>query len=445
MKKIKGETMASVTLPKGVDTKYFIEGPGCLSEVPELLALVNESRLPVLLVEDKNTKKAAGEKLAGILAAKGVVFSELLLKEGPLGIVNADYERVVEIREIVKQRNVFPVAVGGGTINDLVKRAAFELEIPYACVGTAASVDGYCSSGASLVYEGYKVTMNCPAPAAVAADADGLASAPYDMTASGYADLYAKLSGGVDWVLADRLGIEKVHNEAWNLVQKELPLWLAKPEKLKAGDSRALSNLFRGLTMSGCAMQVYKDSRPASGAEHLVSHVWEMEHLSANGLPVSHVFKVGMGTVISVALMEAFYNLQSDAISVDVCRPFRQSWEERRASVAKHFPDPKVREMIEKVCREKWIDDDQWAERVRQLSRALPELKAFTAERLGSKEKVIADLKKAGCPVSPAVYGVSPEGIKDTVIKAQMMRKRYTILDAVYETGWLEKILNRLY
>ena len=43
-----------------------------------------------------------------------------------------------------------PVAVGSGVINDIVKRASGVAEIPYCCVPTAASVDGYTSYGAAL-------------------------------------------------------------------------------------------------------------------------------------------------------------------------------------------------------------------------------------------------------------------------------------------------------
>ena len=435
--------MTYVTLPEGVDTKYFIEGPGSLGGDPEILSRVNSDSLPVLLIEDKNTRKAAGQKLAGILGAKGLVFSELVLEDGPLGMVEADYERAAEIREVIKTKRAFPVSVGGGTINDLVKRAAAELGTSYICVGTAASVDGYCSFGASLVYEGFKTTLPCPAPIAVVADTDVLGSAPFELTASGYGDLYAKLAAGVDWYLVDRLGVEKIQQETWDLVQKELPLWVAEPEKLKEKDPKALSDLFRGLTMSGCAMQFYKDSRPASGTEHLISHVWEMEHFSKDGVSLSHGFKVAMGTVISVSLMEAFYSLSPEEITIEACRPFRETWEERRASIGRHFPLPKIREMIEKACLEKWPDDEQWAGRIARLGQILPELKAFAAQRLGSKNAVIEKLQKAGCPVSPQAYGLSSEAVKDTIIKAQMMRKRYVILDALYETGQLGKILDR--
>ena len=101
--------------------------------------------------------------------------------------------------------------------------------------------------------------------------------------------------------------------------------------------------------------------------------------------------------------------------------------------------------MIEKACRDKWIDDEQWAGRVRRMGQILPELREFTGQRLGSVKLVIEKLQTAGCPVSPQDFGVSPEAVKDTVIKAQMIRKRYTILDALYETGQLQKILNRLF
>ena len=436
--------MVSAALPEGVDTKYLIEGSGCLSGLLPVFSRINESSRPFLLIQDRNTRDAAGLKLAAMFSGQRLPFSELILKDGPFGIVDADYSLIAEIREIIKTRNAFPVAVGSGTINDLVKRAAFELDMPYLCVATAASVDGYCSFGSSLVYEGFKTTLPCPAPVAVAADTEILASAPYDMTASGYGDLYAKLAGGVDWFLADRLGVEKIHKESWDLVQKDLPLWLAAPGKLKEGDTDALLHLFRGLTMSGSAMQVYKDSRPASGAEHLISHVWEMEHLSSNGAPLSHGFKVALATVIAVSMMEAFYSLPPEDISVEACRPFRESWEERQASIGKRFPNPALREMIEKPCREKWIDDDQWAARMERLAQVLPEIKVFAQKRLGSKEKVMEDLQKAGCPVSPDAFGITREKILDVIVKAQMMRKRYTILDALYETGQLLSIVDRL-
>jgi glycerol-1-phosphate dehydrogenase [NAD(P)+] len=435
-------------LREKLDTKIFVERPGCLELVPGILSKVKgESKspsagAPVLVICDENTRAAAGEKTCAFLTKAGIAWQELLLKPGPYKMVSPDYERVVEIRDAILAKNFFPLAVGSGCINDLVKRAAFEAKTPYMCVGTASSMDGYCSFGASLVYEGFKTTMPCTPPAAIVADTDILKTAPYDMTASGYGDLYAKLPAGVDWLLADRLGIEAVHQISWDLVQKDLPSWVASPEKLKANDPAAFSDLFKGLTMTGIAMQVYQDSRPASGAEHLVSHVWEMEHLSRpDGVPWSHGFKVAVGTVASASLMEAFFE-QGASLTVEACLKRRESWEERLAAVNRFFPNPKIRKSVEEACKAKWLDDKALAARLEKLIPLLPEIKAFFIERVGGKDKVIADFKKAGCPVSAADFGLDKKALKETVLKAQMIRKRYTILDGIYETGLLPDLLD---
>ena len=43
-------------------------------------------------------------------------------------------------------------------------------------------------------------------------------------------------------------------------------------------------DLFQGLAATGFSMQYYHDSRPASGAEHLCSHAWEMYDLKKDGV-----------------------------------------------------------------------------------------------------------------------------------------------------------------
>lgn len=431
---------------EGMDTKFLVVEPDCLGRTAEILPLINTGGLPVLLVCDEHTKKAAGEKVAGILKGAGIVYEEFVLKPGPYKMVTADYEGVELIRDRLKAAGAFAVAVGSGTLNDLVKRASAELERPYLCVGTASSMDGYCSFGASLVYNGYKTTMPCSPPAAVVADTNILKAAPYEMTASGYGDLYAKLAAGVDWMLADRLGIEKIHRESWDLVQKDLPAWVASPEKLRRGDGDAFSALFKGLTMAGLAMQVYKDSRPASGAEHMISHVWEMGHLSRpDGVPYSHGFKVSVGTSLTVPLMTAFYSLDPAELAPAACLARRESWEDRQAAVERFFPDPKIGGTVLKVCRDKWLDAGALEKRMETLCGVLPELRGFAGERLVSPEKVIGDLKNAGCPTTVEEFGLTRRDLKETVMKAQMIRARYTSLDAIYEAGLLPELLDRLF
>ena len=120
-----------------------------------------------------------------------------------------------------------PVAVGSGVINDLVKYAAELAGMPYVCVPTAASMDGYAASGAALRDDGFKRTFACAAPVAIVADLDVIATAPAAMAGWGYGDLVGKLVAGADWIMADALGVEALNPGPFAMVQNNLIAWLA--------------------------------------------------------------------------------------------------------------------------------------------------------------------------------------------------------------------------
>src|SRR5207245_10569972 len=133
---------------------------------------------------------------------------------------------------------------------------------------TPASMDGYTAFGASITYQGSKQTFACPAPAAVLADLDVICAAPTQMKAWGYADLLAKVTAGADWLLADALGVEPIHPQAWRIAQGRLRELVAEPEGVRARRPEAIARLVEGLMLGGFAMQAARSSRPASGAEH---------------------------------------------------------------------------------------------------------------------------------------------------------------------------------
>ena len=101
-------------------------------------------------------------------ATAGVAVVEHVLEPGGKTF-HGDYRYAEEVREAIRSvggasagEALVPVAVGSGVVNDVTKRAAGELGIPYLTVGTAASVDGYSSFGAALRSpEGAKQTYPC--------------------------------------------------------------------------------------------------------------------------------------------------------------------------------------------------------------------------------------------------------------------------------------------
>ena len=180
----------------------------------------------------------------------------------------AEWSYMEAVENALKVSDAVPVAVGSGVINDLTKLASFRLGRRYVCVGTAASMDGYTAYGASITFKGNKRTFDCPAPLGFVMDSSIAAAAPYKMSASGYADLIAKIPAGADWIIAECAGIEKINSFAFDVVQKGLKNALSDPAAIRAGDEAEVEKLAEGLLLSGFAMQACQNSRPASGIEH---------------------------------------------------------------------------------------------------------------------------------------------------------------------------------
>lgn len=275
------------------DTKVFQFGEDILKHAPDLF-LENFPGKKALIVADGNTWVAAGEKVWSYFKGAGIECRKHLFG---MEEFHADSIYSDEIGAELDEFPSIPVAVGSGVINDLCKLAAFRHNVPYMVVATAASVDGYSSSGASITVDGAKMTIECKAPKVILADTNVLASAPKEMTAAGYADLAAKIPAGGEWMIADLFGTEPIVPEAWKILYEILPEMIADPEGIAAGNPESVGILFAGLTLSGIAMQVAHSSRPASCAEHLYSHWLDMTGHTFNGKLQSHGFQVGVGTL----------------------------------------------------------------------------------------------------------------------------------------------------
>jgi glycerol-1-phosphate dehydrogenase [NAD(P)+] len=380
-----------------------------------------------------------------VTSGSSVRSAEPLIFEVP-PILHADYENVENIvQKASSSENAVLIAVGSGTINDLVKRASFELKRTYLCIGTAASMDGYCSSGAALSKNGRKQTMACDAPRVIIADTEILKTAPKKASSAGYGDLASKLTAGADWIIADFTGDDPIDLSVWNIVQPNLERWLHAPEKLAAGDSQTLSGVFEGLNYSGLAMQVLGRSRAASGAEHLLSHIWEMSgHTGADGNPVSHGFQVSLGIICVTALMEEVFSLTAEELDIEAAVSAYPDWNGRTSEIKGLMEAlPSWEEYLD-ICREKFLSKDQLRQKLTKIKSGWNELQKAVWNRLPHYTEMKQMLKSAGCPVTPGEINLTHSEALWAYQKAQCMRNRYTILDLAYELGILSRCIENI-
>ncbi len=415
-------SMPLIAVPEGLQTGAFLLGRNALRSVPELLKTYFPGKVP-WIIADGNTWKAAGERVYNLLAAAGMdpLKPHLFPAEPRL---HPDYAISEELARIMPE-NCVPVAAGSGVINDLVKCAAGINKVRYCCVATACSVDGYTSNGGAMTVEGTKKTVPCPAPYAICADVDVLEKAPAPMFASGYADLLAKITGGADWIIADTLGFEPIREDIWQLIQVPLRKQIADPSDM--------GPVFNGLASSGYGMQMYHDSRPASGSEHMYSHIWEMEGLTFHGEDVSHGFKVGIGTLTSTLLFEYVIHHDLDRMKPLMAAPASET--ERRREIETLLARNCYGAGPAETAMKKYLTPEQTAERRRLIASKWPLLQERLRKQILPFDELRAMLKRANCPVTPAEIGLSREQYLHAVPTAQLIRVRYTVLDLLYEIG----------
>lgn len=419
------------------ETKELIIRRGAISILPEIFEKYFSGR-PALIVADENTFKAAGKKALDTLSKAGIKTAEPFVYDNK--DLHAEDCEIDKLLARLENTNEIPIAVGAGTINDITKFTSYRAGRQYICVGTAASMDGYASTGAAIVVDGIKQTCNCPAPLAVIADMDIICQAPAELGAYGYGDLASKITAGADWILADALGLAPIKKIAWEMVQTNLRKWLGDPEGVKSGKFESVAGLFEGLVVSGLAMQYAKDSRPASGAEHLFSHIWDMRHHRFNGRSVSHGFQVGIGTLTATSMYETLF--EQNVESMDIAKALTHwpaSWEAFEKILQKHYPakDCVLRIALVQVAQ-KYLTPDRLAGRLENLKSQWPTLREKLEKQLIPSKEFSQMLRTAGCPVKASQIGVSLENLKETMTDASNLRNRYTILDVTRELAITE-------
>jgi glycerol-1-phosphate dehydrogenase [NAD(P)+] len=430
-------TLVAPALARSAAIDEIIVEAGALDGLPALFRRRFGER--AFLVADENTWTAAGARAAQALEAAGVAVDRRILPASP---------RPKPTRELGDElaaatpQYATPVAVGSGVLNDVVKYAAFRRGRPYLCVATAASMDGYSSAGAPLVDAGFKKTIACAPPRAIVADLDVIAAAPKAMAGWGYGDLAGKAPAGGDWIVADALGIEPIDAVAWPMVQDNLADWLRSPRAVAAGDGDATAALFIGLTIAGLAMEAHGTSRPASGADHQIAHLWEMDNLEKDGERVSHGACVSVGALDALALFDWLIDQDLAALDAPAVAAAAASLDDKWREIAQTFPDRAIAERAEAETAAKHLDRDAHVARIEAVRAAWPALRRRLAERLPRAAAMREKLAEAGAPVSAEAIGVDPDRHRATIRASRLIRSRYTVLDLIDESGLLEPALD---
>ena len=336
----------------------------------------------VCVVCDETTQRFArpvADMAGGYAAACG-----MLVLPSPEPV--ADEATVARVAEGGKAYD-YLLAVGAGTLNDLCKYAGFLTHKPSGVFATAPSMDGFSSSVTPLIEKGFKITRPAQTASDILIDYDVLARAPRIMIGAGVGDILAKYCCLADWRVSSYLTGETVNEQAYSMMANAVSACAESIPALECGAAAGVEKLMDALLISGYAMVIAGSSRPASGAEHHMSHFLEMEFLRRGERIPLHGVKVGLGTMVSLYL----YATLARRPAFEGC--------ERVYALAETLPSPDMAE---------------------QTLRAL------------------------GCPTRFCEIGIDEDTMRRMLFEAYRIRDRFTVLTLYCTKGWMTRAADEI-
>lgn len=283
-----------------VDIQAIRVGSGVIQELPGILRDLGASH--IFLVTDNYTYEAAGRQVEQLLDQAGLAYHKRVFQtETPL--VPNEYALGSVLAAMTSQDDML-LAVGSGTLNDVTKYVSARTGVPYVIAATAPSMDGYASTVAPTILDGFKTTLPAVYPAAIVADVDILKDAPMPMLTAGFGDIIGKFTSLADWRLSHQLNGEYYCPEVAGVIEAAVETCAANAQALAQREPQAIQAVTEALILSGLAMGMVGVSRPASGAEHQMAHYWEMDALRRGEEHPLHGNAVGVGTVLAASLYE---------------------------------------------------------------------------------------------------------------------------------------------
>ncbi|SEA54773.1 iron-containing alcohol dehydrogenase [Rubrimonas cliftonensis] len=381
-------------------------------------------RSPFAVVADRATWEAMGARVAAALARLGPV--EPVLLDHP----HADLAAARKLAERLKGAEGV-VAVGSGTINDLAKYVTAQDGRRYAVFGTAASMNGYTSTTASMTLDsGLKVSLPAHAPAGFFVDLGVSAAAPRRLAAAGFGDCLCRSVAQVDWWMAHRLLGAAYHHEPYLIEMPDEAALNARAAGVGAGDPVAIGYLYRVLTLCGLGISFTGVSHHGSMGEHQISHY--IDCFARERHPGTlHGQQVGVASLTMARIQQAMLASETP--------PKLKPTHIDAADMARRM-GPAISGQCLEEYRAKALDADGAAKLNARLEAIWPELR----EECGAMTIPVAEMTRllaaAGGATTARELGVPRDFWREAVRHAHEMRNRFSFADLACDAGLLDEM-----
>ncbi len=388
-----------------VNIKAVEIGSGMLARTAEILRDADFPR-NILAVADKNTL-AASDGIINVLENGGFSVKLKLYDD----LREPTVERVDEICKLSADVEGI-LSIGTGTLNDICRRAALLCDREFAIFATAPSMDGFASGTAPIIEKGFKATLPARQPSVIIADTAILAAAPAHLKAAGFGDIIGKFTALVDWRVAHLTVGEYYCENIANLVREALRRICSMADRVSAEDAETAGAIMEILVFTGLAMKLAEASRPASGAEHMISHMIGMRQLADGVISDFHGKKVGVATV---TLCDLYHK------ATEITPNFRRDtpdWDKVYAAFGENIKENIIRENSPPITDR--LDPADIASKWDEIGK-------IVREELPTPAELLKIMKAAGAATTYAEIGTDEALARDCVVYHPYMRDKIVL------------------
>jgi len=406
-----------------IPTKHLVYGEQAISIMPEILECQSAEK-SIAIISDNKTYKVAGARIAESFRKANWSLIDIIVPEtsgGGLPHCNdVTYEWIIS--KITAKPAMF-LAIGAGTINDLAKWLAFDMNVPYAVFATAASMTGYTSSIVAPTIKGLKQVI--PARPAIGVFTTGqvIENAPFELTSAGLGDALAKPMSSADWVMNNMLFGEHYCELCTQIAADAEPVYVNNPTGIKERQPDVIEALFYGLVYCGIAMTIAGIDVTPSGGEHIFSHTLDMLADIDGGANDYHGRQVGIGTILSAALYAELMKIVNPSIvdlPKDIERPF---WGRLADGVASDYS---TKHKLIRIMQEKFSDKKLWREYISRIK-----------GKVKTPQQIKECLKQAGGAYRFSDISCDRDRIKSVILHMHEMGVRCTVVELAWVMGIL--------
>lgn len=419
------------------ETNIYI-GNGLISSAPEYIKTHFKGK-KCMLITDANLYNLFGKMIVDILSKEFELTVCIPPSEGTL---KPNTNALGYILMEVDLNTDFLIAFGSGTVNDLTRFAAASMKIPFASIGTAASMDGYVSVISPMLKGNLKINKPAGYPKVGIYDLDIIKTAPSEMVFAGFGDVIGKYIAKADWIMGSFIIDEHVCPYCIELVDSALEMCVENLHEIKNKTSKGIKSLLEALLLTGLAMLVNTNSRPAASNEHNMGHYWEMMKLIEGKPHPSHGEAVGIATLYCLGFYEKLFEIQNFNIKPETLPWDAYDSNKREKVILKKYGPTVGRSILDDNPNEP-ISKNERLKRATQFVDSLSKIKK-SLSFMPTKKTVEEYYKILDAPLTAGEIGIEKPLLKDALMYAKDYRERYTIFKTAEELGLLEEIVNSL-